>query len=721
MKSLFKIPSIFGLIVVTALLFGCTMNEEVCKHPASKKWTVDETYHWHMAACNHEGEISGKAEHVFSDWIQEKAPTVDETGLSIRVCSVCQYSESKTIPQIGHTHEFSSVWYYDDVEHWRPAVCGHENECCDKENHTFGQWTVTRKATELEAGCRERLCSVCNYSQKEIIPVVGHDFSDWKILKEATKTETGSKQRICMACNYVENAEIPVLGHIHTYAVWTFEKTAGVDVEGLKKSVCTGCGEETSEVIPMVHSFDESNYMFDDTYHWYGSTCAHKELKKNSAYHVLYTTNTAIRCRYCGYYKASGSGNQGNQNDDPDGDDSGEGSGEDSNAFVSVRFNFDLTDIKYDAVIKECKSIKNIIRITGTGSREGVSETPKMTFSGSMLTARVSLGVGKYKLSILSYGSEKFVKEFNAVKSDDLQTVDFGKADFTEMDPGRLYISRDGVYRSDCLTFKSEDRFKIEIPNKFYEGKIYYSTDPWGDDFSEYVSGDMEAKKTEDSYYLLVRGKGNGTGLNSKVVVPDASDPDYDYFINRYINFTHFELKADEELSCYGNIMTLLEYDDPGTVVSDYGFTLLCGDWGGRYEPIKLNTAPELPAVKVGKYAYMCMFGSTTVKNSPVLPALELDEGCYAGMFVSDKSLIDAPRLNATVLYPNCYSQMFKYCEKLITNGTNGVKICTFTVDMVKGASDSWSAIRGMLEGTDCPPGFLDSFTGGDFYYEVQE
>ena len=37
------------------------------EHTYSEEWTNDETYHWHAATCEHLGEISGKAEHNFTD------------------------------------------------------------------------------------------------------------------------------------------------------------------------------------------------------------------------------------------------------------------------------------------------------------------------------------------------------------------------------------------------------------------------------------------------------------------------------------------------------------------------------------------------------------------------------------------------------------------------------------------------------------------------------
>lgn len=50
------------------------------EHTYSTEWTYDETYHWHAATCEHNNEVSDKAEHIFTD----------------NICTVCGYE--KEIP-----------------------------------------------------------------------------------------------------------------------------------------------------------------------------------------------------------------------------------------------------------------------------------------------------------------------------------------------------------------------------------------------------------------------------------------------------------------------------------------------------------------------------------------------------------------------------------------------------------------------------------------------
>ena len=38
-------------------------------HTFAEDWTSDATHHWHAATCEHKTEVSGKAEHIFTDGI----------------------------------------------------------------------------------------------------------------------------------------------------------------------------------------------------------------------------------------------------------------------------------------------------------------------------------------------------------------------------------------------------------------------------------------------------------------------------------------------------------------------------------------------------------------------------------------------------------------------------------------------------------------------------
>ena len=99
--------------------------------------------------------------HTFDDWTITKEPTTTETGSRERTCSICKYTQEETIPVHEHSiHD--EAWKYDDTEHWQECSCG---ERLNVANHIYGDWKVTKEATETEEGSRERGCAVCEYVQ----------------------------------------------------------------------------------------------------------------------------------------------------------------------------------------------------------------------------------------------------------------------------------------------------------------------------------------------------------------------------------------------------------------------------------------------------------------------------------------------------------------------------------------------------------------------------
>ena len=274
-------------------------------HKFSEDWASDGTYHWKAATCEHTTEVSAKAEHSFSDWttiqeatefvvildsfdapkkisvikavreiiglglgeaksLVEGAPKelkagvseadadamiakITEAGGSVskkevsekeikeRSCSVCSYKETAV-----HIHKFAEAWTCDASGHWHDTICGHE-VTEGYAVHNFGDWQVTKEATEEAEGSKERTCTVCGYKATEVIEKLDHihkfaedwtsdetnhwhtatcehttevsekaehTFGNWTTTKEATKEAEGSKERVCTVCNYKEVGDI---------------------------------------------------------------------------------------------------------------------------------------------------------------------------------------------------------------------------------------------------------------------------------------------------------------------------------------------------------------------------------------------------------------------------------------------------------------------------------------------------------------------------------
>ena len=266
-------------------------------------WQKDDTNHWKECSC---GEKLNVANHAYGEWSVTKPATTTEEGSRERTCSVCEYTQKETIPV--HVHSIhDETWKYDDTNHWKECSCG---EKLNVANHAYGEWRVTKPATETEEGSKARDCTVCDHVQTETIPMLEHEhgihdetwkydktqhwqecscgerlnvanhiYGDWKVTKEATETEVGSRERGCTVCEYVQVEIIPEIGHEHgihdetwkydetdhwqecscgeklnvanhTYGDWKVTKEATETEEGSRERGCAVCEYVQTEAIP---------------------------------------------------------------------------------------------------------------------------------------------------------------------------------------------------------------------------------------------------------------------------------------------------------------------------------------------------------------------------------------------------------------------------------------------------------------------------------------
>ena len=149
-----------------------------------------------------------------------------------------------------HTHTFDTKWTYDETYHWHVATCGHAEKVSDKAVHTFGEWTVTKKATEDAEGVKERSCS-CSYKETAKIDKLAHTIhvKDKGTRVEPTCEKKGSITYKCTKCGEVmEVVELDATGH--KWDAGKVTKEATETAEGVKTYTCSVCGKTKTEAIP---------------------------------------------------------------------------------------------------------------------------------------------------------------------------------------------------------------------------------------------------------------------------------------------------------------------------------------------------------------------------------------------------------------------------------------------------------------------------------------
>ena len=105
--------------------------------------------------------------HIWKDGETLLEPTCTEAGKKQKVCENCGKLLEVEIPALGHNYE--------------NRVCtrsGEKELGC--ENHTFGDWVITKNATCVAEGSKKRTCTVCGVEEVETIPTTGHKWANGK-------------------------------------------------------------------------------------------------------------------------------------------------------------------------------------------------------------------------------------------------------------------------------------------------------------------------------------------------------------------------------------------------------------------------------------------------------------------------------------------------------------------------------------------------------------
>ncbi len=151
-------------------------NYGVHQHEWDPGFVGDETGHWHPCTiCDEKGEVMP---HEAADELAGVvAATCGADGYTgDKVCKDCGYvlEKGQVIPATGE--HAADGWTTNATDHWHVCtVCG---DPYDIAAHTFGDWTVTKEATAIEAGEREHACTVCGRVVSEAIPALGAGTGD---------------------------------------------------------------------------------------------------------------------------------------------------------------------------------------------------------------------------------------------------------------------------------------------------------------------------------------------------------------------------------------------------------------------------------------------------------------------------------------------------------------------------------------------------------------
>ena len=119
--------------------------------------------------------------------------------------------------------------------------CGHK--------HEYQEEVIAPTCTEQ--GYTKFTCECGDTYNDKTVEAVGHKYGDWTVTKEATEKEKGSKERACSVCSFLEQVEIPMLEHVHEYSEKVVDATCTED--GYTEHTCR-CGDTYKDnVVPAGH------------------------------------------------------------------------------------------------------------------------------------------------------------------------------------------------------------------------------------------------------------------------------------------------------------------------------------------------------------------------------------------------------------------------------------------------------------------------------------
>ena len=93
----------------------------------------------------------------------------------------------------SQAHEASDEILYDDDYHW--------NECVEGDAVNIKEHTLVYK---FYSSSHWQACEECGYTGEKST----HEFGKWTVTKQASKNAKGLKERVCSVCQYTETAEI---------------------------------------------------------------------------------------------------------------------------------------------------------------------------------------------------------------------------------------------------------------------------------------------------------------------------------------------------------------------------------------------------------------------------------------------------------------------------------------------------------------------------------
>ena len=155
-------------------------------------------------------DIYFAVEHLHNYESTVTAPTCTEKGYTTHTCSCGDRYIDTYVDAMGHIWDGGKVMIAPDesTSGVKICTCTRCSATCEVNipplNHTHTYTDAVISPTCMERGYTLHTCSCGNSYADNYVDAFGHDFGEWSVSKEATELEAGEKNRTCNRCGEAE-------------------------------------------------------------------------------------------------------------------------------------------------------------------------------------------------------------------------------------------------------------------------------------------------------------------------------------------------------------------------------------------------------------------------------------------------------------------------------------------------------------------------------------
>lgn len=314
--------------------------------------------------------------------------------------------------------------------------------------------------------------------------------------------------------------------------------------------------------------------------------------------------------------------------------------------------------------IQGSKTVSEIVVSNDSGNRLAGPFTLDSDYNAVMGeggTDSVTLDCGTDGVALSSDGSDFFIAlppgEYDRL-SVRLNTIDRYYTTFS--------FTNAAIERNSCYTIALNPQKFKEMPaepdyfcvTNLDAGNAFF----WLQSYSGPSVTGLEYSTDKENWYPYTIGQSVGIPSGGQAWLRGTNVSAFSTSVSQYNYFY-----SDKNVKVSGDMMTLLNYQDPPTTVTTARAFLYF--FKGCTKLIDASDL-KITATELSDHCCNGMFsGCSHLVSSPKqLPATKLGNSCYSGMFTNCAELTAAPEtLPATIIGEYCYNRMFSGCLKLVT------------------------------------------------------